>query len=372
MTTRCKVLCASLLVLAVCSGAPSDGQQSGKPTDKSAGKKSDPTAVKQPDKTTVQPTDKKTVQPTEKKAAQPADPKASQQADKNAEPVLQALAALEKALNARDPEAIAKQFTPKGEFIDADNNVFDSHEAIAGEFKVLFEVNPKKNSVELTFEEIREISPGILSVDCVATFSDAEDKDGDKETVDVDFSSLLVKQANGNWLFASIRSEGEGTDPSPHAQLKRLEWLIGEWVDESDESTMHTKTGWSEDGNFLLSDFTIHVAGRKTMSGTQRIGWDGSLDKFKSWVFDSEGGHSEGIWTEIEDRWVVKATGVNSAGDACSATHTYELARPDTFLFSVTDRIIGDETAPDFTATVVRRPPEPEKAVSAVPTSRSK
>jgi uncharacterized protein (TIGR02246 family) len=337
MTTRCKYLCASLLVLVFCSGAPSDD--------------------KQPDKNA---------------ASQP-DTNADPQADKNAETVRQALASLARAYNARDPKAIAELFTPKGEFIDADDNVFDSHEAIAGEFAALFEVNPGKNSVEIAAEEIREISPGVLSVDCVATFSDAEEKDeDDKETADVDFSALLVKQSDGGWLFASIRSEGEGDLRTPHARLKQLAWLIGEWLDESDESTMHTTTRWSEDGNFLLTDFTIRVAGRKVMSGTQRIGWDGSLDKFKSWVFDSEGGHAEGIWTEIEDSWVVKVTGVRPDGDACSATHTYEQAAPDMFLFSVTDRIIGDEAAPDFTARVVRKPPEPEKATADATTSRGK
>src|SRR5260370_14674496 len=171
MTTRCKFLCASLLVLVFCSGAPSDDKQPGKQPDKNA--------ARQPDKN------------------------ADQQADKNAEPITKALAAMAKPLNARDPKAIAELFTPKGEFIDADDNVFDSHEAIAGEFSALFEVNPKKNSVELAAEEIREISPGILSVDCVATFSDKEGADEDQETDDVDFSALLVKQSKGDWLFAS-------------------------------------------------------------------------------------------------------------------------------------------------------------------------
>ncbi|HEY3962943.1 MAG TPA: SgcJ/EcaC family oxidoreductase [Planctomycetaceae bacterium] len=331
MTTRCKIVCASLLVLVFCSGAPSD--------------------EKRPDKNT---------RPAEKAP------------NKNAEVVRQALVLLAKAYNARDPKAIAELFTPQGEFIDADDNVFDCREAIAGEFAALFEVNPGKNSIEIGAEEIREISPGILSVDCVATFSDAEGTDADKATADVDFSALLVKQANGGWLFASIRSEGEGNIPTPHARLARLAWLIGEWIDESDESTMHTTTRWSEDGNFLLTDFAIRVAGRKVMSGTQRIGWDGSLDKFKSWVFDSEGGHAEGVWTEVDDRWVVKATGVRPGGDACFATHTYEQTRPGTYLFSVTDRIIGNETAPDFTATVVRKPPEPEQSPAAVPASRGK
>jgi uncharacterized protein (TIGR02246 family) len=345
-----------MLVLVFCTGAPSQEKPAAKQADKSAGKKADTSAGKK--------TDTNAAKQADKSAGPQADKNADKQAEKNAATVIQALGALSKALNARDPEAIAKQFTPNGEFIDADDNVFDSHEAIAGEFKVLFEVNPKKDSVELTFDEIREISPGILSIDCVATFSDDEGKDEDKETVDVDFSALLVKQTSGNWLFASIRSEGEGETPTPHAQLKRLEWMIGDWVDESGDSTMHTTTRWSEDGNFLLADFTIHVAGRKVMSGTQRIGWDGSLDKFKSWVFDSEGGHSVGIWTEVDDSWVVKATGVLPDGDACSATHIYDQTRPDTYLFTVTDRINGDETVPDFTATVVRKPPQPDKAAA--------
>src|SRR5215469_1984139 len=250
MAKKCKVLGASLLVFVFCSGAPGDDE----------------------------------LPP-----------------DKNAEAVNEVLAALAKAYNARDSKAIAELFTKNGEFLDADEDVFDSHEAIAAEFAAVFEVNPQRDSMELAVEEIREVSPGILSVDCVATFSGAEGGDEDKETVDVDFSALVVKQSDGRWLLASVRSEGEEDLDTPHAQLKRLEWLIGEWVDENDESTMHVKTRWSDDGNFILSDFTIDVAGRKVVSGTQRIGWDGSLGKFRSWVFDSEGGHCEGIWTELDD-----------------------------------------------------------------------
>ena len=67
----------------------------------------------------------------------------------------------------------------------------------------------------------------ILSVDCVATMSDTEGADEDKETVHVDFSALLVKQANGGWLFASIRSEGEGNVRTPHSHLARLAYSAG-------------------------------------------------------------------------------------------------------------------------------------------------
>jgi len=309
MRIRRKMFCSSLVLLALCSGAPSD-----------------------------------------EKAP-----------DKNPEVVTKVLASLAAAYNARDAKAIAEQFTPSGEFIDAEDNVFQGRDAISREFAALFEVNPK-NEIKLAADDIREISAGILSVDCEATLAAAKESEPDK----IDFSALIVRQPDGRWLLASIRSDGESSVRTPHARLKQLEWLVGEWIEESEESTMHTNTRWSDDGNFLITSFAIHVAGRKVMTGTQWIGWDGSLDKFRSWVFDSEGGHSEGVWTELDDNWVVKATGVRPDGDACSATHTYEPHGRDSYVFSVTDRIVGDETQPDFTARVVRKPPEPERTSAAI------
>lgn len=313
MTSKLKVLCALTLVLTLCSGAPSD--------DKAP--------------------------------------------DDNADAVGKVLASLAKAFNAQDPKAISLLFTPRGEFIDADDNVFEGREAIASEFGALFEINAK-NTIELAAEDIREISAGVLAVDCTASFPTAEDDDPD----DIDFSALVVKQSDGRWLLASIRSDGEVSLRSPHGRLKDLEWLIGDWVDESDDSTMRTSTRWSDDGHFLLTDFAIFVADKNVMSGTQRIGWDGSLEKFRSWVFDSEGGHAEGIWTELDERWVIKVTGVRPDGDVCSSTNTYDSIRPDAYVFSVTDRIVGDETEPDFEATVVKQPPKPVAASQGAPPTK--
>ena len=158
MTTRFKMLFPCLLVLLLCSGAPSDD----KPSAKNA------------------------------------------ESNKNAESVSKVLDALSAAYNARDPKALSELFTPKGEFIDADENVFQGRAAIAGEFSALFEIN-LRNSAVITADDIREISPGVLSVDCVATFAAAEGKDAaaeGKETVNVDFTAILAKQADGRWLLA--------------------------------------------------------------------------------------------------------------------------------------------------------------------------
>src|SRR5262245_5678376 len=82
------------------------------------------------------------------------DDKAS---DKNAEVVEKALAALNAAFNAHDAKAIGELFTPGGEFISGDDDVFQGREAITKEFAALFENKPK-SKVELTAEDIREIS----------------------------------------------------------------------------------------------------------------------------------------------------------------------------------------------------------------------
>ena len=54
--------------------------------------------------------------------------------------------------------------------------------------------------------------------------------------------------------------------------------------------------------------------GRPAMTGSQRIGWDPLAKKIHSWVFDSEGGLAEGVWTRDGNRWIVKLSGVTRDG----------------------------------------------------------
>lgn len=94
---------------------------------------------------------------------------------------------------------------------------------------------------------------------------------------------------------------------SHHEHLKQLEWMVGHWVDEGDDSVTETTCEWSEDKNFLLRKFTISIDGKQAMKGVQRIGWDPPSRQIRSWVFDSAGGFAEGLWSRVGDYWVVKA-----------------------------------------------------------------
>jgi hypothetical protein len=172
------------------------------------------------------------------------------------------------------------------------------------------------------------------------------------------YAVLYIRQ-NGRWLQSSVHEFAE-TQMTPRTRLEPLSWLLGEWVDEGSSSVVHSNTRWSDDGNFLLCDFTIQSEGKPALRGTQRIGWDRQTQQITSWVFDSEGGHSIGLWAHDGERWVVKISGVLHDGRTVTATEIYTVANPHLVRWKSVDRTIGEHVEPDAAEFVmVRKPPRP-------------
>ena len=98
------------------------------------------------------------------------------------------------------------------------------------------------------------------------------------------------------------------------------------------------------------------------LSGTQRIGWDPLKRQFKTWIFDSEGGHGEGYWTRNGDQWVIKVEGVRQDGQPASATNIITRLGKDRMSWQSVDRTIGGAAVPGIDEfTIVRKPPEAGK-----------
>ncbi len=133
------------------------------------------------------------------------------------------------------------------------------------------------------------------------------------------YVAFFVKH-DGGWRYSCVREDHDVT-LSAHDRLESLQWLVGDWIDESDDAVVHVHTDWSKDGNFLLREFTVHVQGKPAMTVDERIGWDPLTRQIKSWVFDSAGGHGEGLWTPDATRWIIKSTGVLPDGRVAAATH---------------------------------------------------
>jgi uncharacterized protein (TIGR02246 family) len=263
------------------------------------------------------------------------------------------IAAFEKAFAAGDAKALAAMFTDDAQVAD-DSGSTRGRANIEARFASYFSTNPKA-TISIKPDAVRFLTPDVAIEDGRATVTFAP-PGGPPETTE--YTVVYVKQ-DGRWLQSSLRDHA-AIEPAVPERLKDLEWLVGEWVNESSEAVVHTTCKWSDDKHYLLRDFTVTVAGRLALKGTQRIGWDPSAKQVRSWVFDSDGGFSEGEWTRAGERWMIKSHGVNHDGERVTATMSITRLGPSSLRWSAFDRSRGGDLSPEVVVfTLVRRPPPP-------------
>lgn len=262
-------------------------------------------------------------------------------------------AAFVQAFNAGDARALGRLFTADARVIDVTGEVAEGRDAIEREYASLFEENPGL-TIEVHSDDIHLVSPDAAIE--VGT-SRVIPKEGAPPVANR-YSAVSVKQ-DGQWLVASVReSPGE---ISAHDQLRALEWMVGDWVDESADSSVRSTCRWTADKQALMREFTILSGGEVVMTGTQRIGWDPCTEQVKSWEFDSEGGHGQGLWARSGQQWVVKATAVLQDGRTSTATHVITPEDPSTCRWRTTDRTVGGQVIPAVVEFVMVHPAPPPK-----------
>ncbi len=285
--------------------------------------------------------------------AAPAAPAGAAGADEQA--VRQVTQTFVKAFNAGDAEKAAALFFSGAELIDDAGNVHKGAAAIKDVLGSFFAKFPGATSTMST-DSVWMVSPG-LAIDEGRRVVSTKD---DRSSAATRYTLVMMKQ-QGQWKIASAREVEDDDSLSPHERLKPLAWLVGDWVDEGSDAVIQMSCKWSEDKNYLLVDFDAKVLGKPEMKSSQRIGWDPLTGKVKSWVFDSDGGYGEGIWSQVENRWVIKSTAVLPDGQTGSATIVLEPRDKDSYVMKGFDRIRGKTAEPDFEVKIVRRPPAPAK-----------
>ena len=244
-----------------------------------------------------------------------------------------------KAFNAGDARAVAALHTPDARVVDVTGEVVEGRDAVEREYAGLFRDNPGL-TLEVNVDDLRLVGPDTAIEEGTTRVAP---KDGGAAVVN-HYSAVDVKR-DGRWLLASVR-ESPGETPSPHDRLRELEWMLGEWVDESPDSVILSTCKWSDDKTALNREFAVRVNGRVAMTVNQRIGWDPAGGQIKSWEFDSEGGHGEGLWARLGDQWIVKATGVLQDGRTATATHIITRGDPSTCRWRTVDRTVGGDVIP--------------------------
>ena len=260
-----------------------------------------------------------------------------------------------KAFNNKDAKAIAELYTVNAEYIDEQGAIIQGRAEIEESLKSFFAANPDCK-LQLNILSVRLIGPNVAVEDGTTVIQVSKTTD----PYITRYSAVHSKDA-GKWLVASVRDYSLPQPDQHRTRMRQFEWMQGEWIHEGGDAVIHFNCKPIDGGNFLVRDFTIQIGGRDAISGSQRIGWDTQAGKFKSWVFDSDGGFSEGYWHQDDDTWVLKSSGVTAVGQSASSTSVYKLENPHTMTFQSVDHEVAGIEFPDSPKVkIVRKSPRPE------------
>lgn len=244
-----------------------------------------------------------------------------------------------KAFNKADAESLASHWAEDAEYILPSGEHLKGRDKIVRAFKKFFSDN-QGIQVQVAISEIRFPQHN----EAVEEGSAVVSRPGE-ELKELTYEVRYVKR-KAAWKIAHV--EETFSAPSNYEHLKELEWLIGEWVDDSEVSDVETLAQWTKNKNFITLSFRVQFEGRPALEGTQVIGWDPSVKSIKSWVFDSLGGFGQGVWSREGSRWTVRTTGVLISGEKTSAINIYTALDENTFTFSSVGREINGEPQPNI------------------------
>ena len=291
-------------------------------------------------------------------AAAPVTAAAPTQSDPALAPVAERLAGFVKEFNAKNVVGVVNYFTDDAALIDSEGVATRGKAAISDQFTAGFS-QASPYTLESTIETGRFLTPDVAQLEGVSKLTAPNEP-----SVVNRFVALATKKDNV-WRIAEIRDlPAPDADVAPADRLKELEWMVGDWVSESSDTKISSNVRWGDNKAFLVRTASSQVGNEKATSSLMIVGWDPTSSSIKSWLFDSNGGHGEGIWARASDtQWIIRASGVHADGTSASATQLLSLESKDALKTSTVDRISGGVVVPDTDEILmVRRPPAPAGA----------
>ncbi len=240
-----------------------------------------------------------------------------------------------------DAEALAAFWTADGDYTDEAGRCLKGREAIAKAFRELFAEN-KDLKLRIESESFRFLTPDVAVEDGVSAVIQPEGTPPNRAR----YTIVHVKK-DGKWQLSNVR-ESIYAPPTNHERLRDLEWLIGEWAEESGEHQGERLAfDWSENQNFVLGSFTTTARDIPVGNLTLWIGWDPLAKTVRSWMFDATGGFGGGTWTRDGDRWTVKSHAVTREGKKMTATYVLGRVDENTITLQAKDRTLNGNQVPD-------------------------
>lgn len=253
------------------------------------------------------------------------------------------------AFNAADAEAVAACWSERGVWVTPSGQRIVGQTAIRSAMQAYF-AEGKAPRIQIENLRIRQIAPTVAIEEGRARVMRRSELPEESTYI-----AIHVKEEAG-WRIESVRETRVPQKASNFNHLKDLDWMIGTWVDEGNGSTITTKCQWTKNRNFLTRSFGVNIAGKLTLEGTQVVGWDPIRKQIRSWVFDSDGGFAEGIWSRDGDRrWIVKSLHTTGDGLRASSINIITKVDDERFQWESTGREIDGELQPSIEPVMVRR-----------------
>lgn len=248
------------------------------------------------------------------------------------------------AYNARDAKSLAALWAPDAIYLSqVTGNIIKGRSALEEEFAGQFQ-DLDQAKIEVATESIEFISPSVALESGIATIIVPNEKPENRN-----YTAIYIRR-EGKWLIDRVTENPEKTvDTSHYEKLKALDWMVGTWIDQDENFVIKTECKWIGNNNYLMRAFKVNSAEESDdVSGMQFIGWDANKKQIRSWVFDSNGGYAEGIWSQKKDRWIVKTKATLPGGEIATSTSVLKPVDENTFTWQKVNRVVDGEILPNI------------------------
>jgi uncharacterized protein (TIGR02246 family) len=263
---------------------------------------------------------------------------ADRAADKQAIDML--VKASSQAFNNRDAAAIAANWTADGEYIRNDGDPIRGRAEVQKGYAEFFKTLKGKSTVDVQTDNLR-----FPSADTAVSEVTLRLKNEQGDVIGSSWRNTLLVREGGQWKVAMVQEWDR--DNALDDSLKDLEWLIGTWRMNTKDQEATTTYEWDDNRNYIRGKYSVKQSGKVAESGTQMLGKDNADGGIRSWVFQSDGGFGDGLWTRDGKKWTVDFAGVTPDGKKLNATVLYVRVDADTFTWQSVQQTVDGQPIGD-------------------------
>jgi uncharacterized protein (TIGR02246 family) len=237
------------------------------------------------------------------------------------------------AFDNRDAAGVAAHWTADGEYLRNDGVPVRGRAEIQKGYADFFKTLKGKSKLEIETNGLRFPSADTAVSEVVLRLKNEEGE----VTASSWRNTWLVREA-GQWKVTMVHEwdRDNGLDVS----LNELAWLIGTWHVATKDREVTTAYEWNENKTFIRGKYTVKEGDKVVESGTQMIGKDNAAGAIHSWVFQSDGGFGDGLWTRDGKKWSVNFYGVTPEGSELTATAIYIHVDANTYTWQSVDQAV--------------------------------